>query len=395
MTVFFDQTDSGSEPEVIRLPKPLERLLDFLLRILQERQDPKGVFQRGLRGLRHGVLLLNVGNAGALLLLCLLLEGVGEQNWVLSILLFVPVQLWLIPSVILLGISLFFRPRLAVLPLVCLLLVLFGYMHFSWHSPRHEVADAAALTIVSNNIGQNQHKSIQPFLDRVQPDILLLQAARNRGARYRRRFPKRQVAVQDEFILISRYPILNSGLVRVPTKSGKTGSVVAAWFDVAFAERTIRIYSVHLPTPRNDLNGVRSPKGLARELLRPFLRPETVATTGYRAGLARRVDATKAVLATVRKAPDTVLVAGDFNLPDHGPLYRALARQLQDGFRQGGRGYGFTFPGTSRNPLAFFGPWLRLDYIFSGAAWKLVWFQTEPRRRSQHRAVAARFILRR
>ena len=85
-----------------------------------------------------------------------------------------------------------------------------------------------------------------------------------------------------------------------------------------------------------------------------------------------------------------VLVAGDFNLPDRGFLYRMFRRNMVDAHKARGRGYGYTFPGDTKNPLTLFRPWLRLDYVFAGFEWKILRCRTEPSRRSQHRAVAVR-----
>ena len=87
------------------------------------------------------------------------------------------------------------------------------------------------------------------------------------------------------------------------------------------------------------------------------------------------------------------LAVGDFNMPDHGYAYHLFAGQLTDAAKRAGRGYGFTLPGTTRNPLSLFGPWLRIDYIFSSAALKPIYCRTEDWRKSQHRAVAARLTM--
>ena len=52
-----------------------------------------------------------------------------------------------------------------------------------------------------------------------------------------------------------------------------------------------------------------------------------------------------------------------------------------------GSGLGYTFPGTTRNPLSLGGPWMRVDHIFFDSDWRALESLTESERPSQHRAV--------
>jgi hypothetical protein len=79
-------------------------------------------------------------------------------------------------------------------------------------------------------------------------------------------------------------------------------------------------------------------------------------------------------------------------MPSNGHIRRIFSGELRDAFAECGRGYGFTFPGFTRNPLSLFQPWLRLDYLFAGRGFRPCYVRTEPGRPSQHRAVAAGFV---
>lgn len=92
----------------------------------------------------------------------------------------------------------------------------------------------------------------------------------------------------------------------------------------------------------------------------------------------------------IAQEKDPVIVVGDFNTPAFGPIYRIFASQFQDAHLKAGEGTGFTFPGNTRNPLAFFRPWLRLDMIFAPQHWKL-WRCETIETQSQHRPVFAEF----
>ena len=96
-----------------------------------------------------------------------------------------------------------------------------------------------ALRIVTNNVGQNNGNSIQGFLDHVDPHVMAYQDAGGRAYRYERRFPDKKVSAVGEFILISSYPVLATGEVKVGEQ------MPAAWFDLDWDGDTVRIYSVH------------------------------------------------------------------------------------------------------------------------------------------------------
>ena len=47
-----------------------------------------------------------------------------------------------------------------------------------------------------------------------------------------------------------------------------------------------------------------------------------------------------------------VILAGDFNAPAQGKVARLFASKFQDAHLNAGGGFGFTFPGVTRNPLS-------------------------------------------
>jgi endonuclease/exonuclease/phosphatase family metal-dependent hydrolase len=89
-----------------------------------------------------------------------------------------------------------------------------------------------------------------------------------------------------------------------------------------------------------------------------------------------------------------VVAMGDWNHPDHGPLYREITGGLRDAHREAGWGYGWTFPDDMSSVLAGGGPWLRLDYILTSPAWQVMVCEVEAdAEQAQHRAVAAVLVL--
>ena len=166
---------------------------------------------------------------------------------------------------------------------------------------------------------------------------------------------------------------------------------MAARFVVDFGDRgKVAVYSVHLPTARPVLNN-----GFRRTTMTALFGFSGTRLGKEKAGVEAfwrgRVDLTEALLERIENEALPVVAVGDFNMPARGRIYRRVASALTDAHVESGSGYGFTFPGATRNPLALFGPWMRLDYLFSNDKLQPIWSEVEAKRPSQHRAVAARF----
>ena len=167
---------------------------------------------------------------------------------------------------------------------------------------------------------------------------------------------------------------------------------MAAWFELEVREgQSFVIYNVHLPTPREAIRA-----NLFGGALYGIV---GIPGTGWGDERRRReefwqgrIDLADQLLAHLEAETKPYLVVGDFNMPARGHIYRKVASNHIDAHRVAGNGYGFTFPGKTRNPLGLFRPWLRLDYLFAGKGWKIEYCETERRGRgSQHQSVVARF----
>jgi len=336
------------------------------------------------RYLARGAAWLTWAYLGGLFLLILWLEHAAERFWFTGILIFAPPAILLLPLLVLSPFCLLVRPRLLLWHVLAVVMVLFGFMTFHWGS--RPAAKPGEITVVTHNAGQNSRPQFDAFLKATDPDLIVLQDAGGRGADLSRKNPKRYVSGKGEFLLLSRFPVLNAEPVQAARWYGRP---VAMRFELACQNRPLILYSVHLPTPRQQLNRYLSGRAIARM----FLDDDTAAhpQTDYKSWTAAREKLAQDLADVLSKETLPFLVCGDFNTPDHGVIYRTVSRQLQDAHRAGGRGWGFTFPGATHNPLSLGGPWLRIDYAFAGRGWKPVYCQPEPGRRSQHCAVLARF----
>jgi len=229
-----------------------------------------------------------------------------------------------------------------------------------------------------------------PFLDREKPDILVFQEAGKGTAEILARFPDWHHAETGEFSVVSRFPITKCEPVADVTRDDRP---VAARFELEISDGVhLAVYNIHLPTPRDELGALRG-QGFRSELFRGGGIYSRRNWRQFGDASRARLELARALAAVLETETAPCLLAGDFNSPDDGLIYRTFARRYADAFEASGRGYGFTFPGRTRNPLALFGPWLRLDYVFASRHWQPLRCRVERRRSSQHGAVSASLAL--
>lgn len=349
---------------------------------------PKPVIQATPRGIGYflagSAKWLTWLYCGGLLLLLAWLEWFGERSWLTGVLLFAPPQVLLLPLLVLSPWCLLFRWRMLGWHLVAVSVLGFGFMDFRWHLP--PAPQAGEIKLVTHNIGQGNRQQFLDFLRREGPDVIAMQDARGQGGTFAKLFKDCHVAGVGEFLMVSRAPLVQSEIVPLP---GAPTRPVAARFELLWNERTLVVYSVHLPTPRRQLSRFLSGRALVDALDETDGQPRPAQSYGNWTDARIRLAGELADVLSREKRP--FLVCGDFNTPDHGVIYRTVARGLADAHREGGRGWGLTFPGSTRNPISLHGPWLRIDYAFAGTGWRPLECRPETGRGSQHCAVMARF----
>ena len=308
----------------------------------------------------------------------------AEGWWVTTLTLYAPPGFCLVPMGVLVPAALFLeRWQLLAHPLLAVLLL---FTHMGWRPGKGGDPSAGGLVVLSNNVGQRGGTSFRAYQEHIVPDIILLQEVGGRIYKYGRDFPGYQSAASGEFGILSRHPIL--GAEPVPGLE----LPVASRFRVLVDGDEILFYNVHLPTPRTTFQQLRG---------NGFL--HSIATGGgfvsgkVRARFHEFMDRNLRLARQVAEAAGAeelpVVFGGDFNAPAQGKVARMLAGAFQDAHREAGGGCGFTFPGATRNPFALFGPWMRIDHIYSNQKLRPVGCRVEAERPSQHRAVAAGFDL--
>jgi len=321
------------------------------------------------------------------------MRWIGEQNITTAFLLFLPPLGWLLPAILLLLPALFFNWRCLCALLV--LVVLIGWGWLSWRSPVFRSAtnsSSATLTVMTYNRGQSRNQSLQPFKQATLPDVLVMQDAANRVEGYLRstdyaEFP--YGAGAGEHLILSKNPVKEALLL--PPASPRRQSR-AARFVIEWQGRLVSIYSVHLMTPRDALHSYSRGAFLWGVLAFPGT-SWAAKRQHYQEFWDGQIADARAILDAVRADPNPSVIAGDFNSPHLGYTHQMITRELGDSHAESGSGFGFTFPGDTRNPLSLRGPWLRIDYVFHDHRWLAVECITERDRPSQHRAVVAKLCL--
>ena len=330
--------------------------------------------------LKFGPILYSV----ALIAGLIYTKTVAENYWLSTAALFSVPGLYLAPLLFFVATSLFWDLRHCLFHFFTGIFVVFYFMELRW-GPGLELEDSD-FTVIINNVGQNNRTSFRDFQEKLHPDVILLQDIGGRVYQYQKSFPGYYAAASGEFGLLSRHRILDAKLVEGLEKP------VAARFVIQVDEQDIVLYNVHLPTPRDALGALRG-NGFRYSILNGG----GVFSTYARDELQQFMDRSSRMADTIIKAAEAeaapVILGGDFNAPAQGKIAQKFSDKFIDAHERKGRGFGFTIPGRTMNPFSLFGPFLRIDHIYSNAQLLPVGCEVEKDRPSQHRAVGAGFDL--
>lgn len=382
------------------LATPLDRALHRLGEALRNEEARKALLSRLLLWTRRTLTALTILYFFAIFAAILLMSRVGENNMTLAFILYLPRQGFLLPLPFLFLITLPFHWRLALVQIpLAIIFIKFG---MGWQLPPEaktvleapESRPHETFTILTYNRGQHLNQSLQPFKNLTRPDLIALQDAPHRAARYANAPDYSDLphtAAVGEFTVISRHPILSATLVEIEKRDGGIG-LPASRFEIEFNDQKIAVYCVHAISPRDTLMYYRQGAFLLGVLGLPGT-PWGEKRKINQQSWDHRIESVKNLLEIIDNEPLPNFLVGDFNAPAGGYIHRLLSQQLSDSHLAAGHGFGYTFPGRTRNPLSLGGPWMRIDYLFSSPHWKTLHSVTETVRTSQHRAVTAAFQL--
>jgi vancomycin resistance protein VanJ len=329
----------------------------------------------GLLALAHAAVLLGWVAVHALL---------GDSRWWSFLLntfvlyLFVPLAVT-VPLALLLR-----RPLLRACALfgVVLFLVTYGGLFVPPALRAAPPADAPRLRALTFNVHVTNPNpdGVAAAIRRAGADVVGLQEVNPAVARALRRdlavrYPYQVLGaagVSSTLAVLSRYPLQPTGIT-LPGHWNEAPLVVR----LRFAGTTVTVLDAH---PVSTL------------LTRAQIRAET----------QERAYTARVIAAFVRAQRGPVLVLADFNATDQSTPYRIVTQVLGDAWREGGVGFGHTFPGddpfdgSHPGVRAWLIPrWLvRIDYVFHSRQWRTVEAHLGPwDGTSDHRPVCATLAL--
>jgi endonuclease/exonuclease/phosphatase family metal-dependent hydrolase len=173
-------------------------------------------------------------------------------------------------------------------------------------------------------------------------------------------------------IIFSRYPIVDSGMVRYPRPTLPEALMHA---DIKINNDTIRVFTTHLQSlqfKKSDYERIDRIKdagdGMVSDSKTIFSKLKT--------GIAYRMIQADIVKKVLEDSPYPILFCGDLNDVPNSYTYFKVKGDLQDIFLKKGFGVGRTFSAVS--------PTLRIDYIFADENFKPVQFNRVVKYYSDH-----------
>jgi endonuclease/exonuclease/phosphatase (EEP) superfamily protein YafD len=241
------------------------------------------------------------------------------------------------------------------------------------------------LRVLSYNVnsGYGSYEKVLDEINGFAPDIVFLQeigSAEPFMRMFGARFPVTQTSTQ--FFVASRFPVLaTTEPERIPYGALRSPRFLRHLIETPLG--TIAFYNVHPLSPREDFYAVRG-GGLKHEILSGrIFSPPNAPTVKANSGLRELQVQAFAQLAANETHP--VVIAGDTNLPGLSRVLNQYLSTYQDGFREAGWGFGYTFPVGQR----WMGPWMRIDRILASAELRFVRFEVGGSNASDHHCVVA------
>jgi len=298
----------------------------------------------------------------------LMTRYVGDRWWVATLVLFGPRWVPATPLALLLIVAAAFDRRSLWVLLPGLAIAVFGLLGFCipWGAWTGGRSGGQTICILTCNIHRTRATTLPlaGLIARTRPDIVVLQE-------YSRSF--NQAIFSDgswnikvvprwdggEFCLASRFPVSDATMMP---------DYHRAEFAVHLPGGTIRVFVVHLASPHYQLSDV--------------VHGETGGPGEVEANSTTRLAEAKDLARMAGNAGDSVILAGDFNLPDDSPIYRQSFGAFHDAFAEGGFGFGFTYYHRQL-------PLTRIDHVMFGPGCRCLGCQVAEDIGSPHRPVIA------
>ncbi|HEY3377042.1 MAG TPA: endonuclease/exonuclease/phosphatase family protein [Armatimonadota bacterium] len=286
-------------------------------------------------------MVWSVVNLLILLIVVMVEEIIGERQWWSTLLTYMPQQPLLVPSALLLLIAMVRRHWKGLLwniPAIVLCAVLLG-VNLPLNSAPESGNSVRVITWNAHHLVDGLDRIVTTLVQK-QPDIVCLQEVRElpdatRSPVLRQAFPGWSMARGGEVAVLSRFPILRTKVYPISAER----VVLEALIDID--GHPLTVIAIHYVTTMT--HGSLEQRSGSRQ---SYLRHTVTA----------RSKQNRTVLAIAACAGSPVLIAGDFNTPPRGIIYRQLTQHYVDAFSAAGFGTGYTYP--ARFPI------MQIDHLF-------------------------------
>lgn len=328
---------------------------------------------RSRRKQSRALCFLSISYFIFIILLCVAESFIAEKYWFTTILTYAPQHPFGIPLILLVPWALLHKQwRMLALNLASTLMFLFVLMGVSVHFPITSPS-TSNLRIMTYNIhcGTRGISGIAEVVKSAKPDILCLQESIALGrnpdpVENLRKYLKGWDMIRaGDIAILSRFPIESRKVYIMPVTVRR--AILKAVINVN--GHRVSVFNVHFAT-------AMKPHSLMR---RKNMLPEYIAETAR----ARSIQAWY-LLDWVGKTSSPVIIAGDFNTPPRGRIYRRIEHSYRSAFALAGWGTGCTF--RSDMPL------LRIDHIFVGNRLSVIDCKALKTQASDHRPLIARVV---
>lgn len=173
-------------------------------------------------------------------------------------------------------------------------------------------------------------------------------------------------------VIFSRYPILDSGMIRYPRPTLPDALIHA---DIRVNNDTIRVYTTHLQSlqfGKRDYERIGKIESAEDSL---FSNSRTILSK-IKKGVSNRSIQARLIKQVLGDSPYPVLFCADLNDVPDSYAYFTVRGNMQDAFLKKGSGIGRTFSALS--------PTLRIDYIFADAHFSIKQFTRLVKNYSDH-----------
>ncbi len=179
--------------------------------------------------------------------------------------------------------------------------------------------------------------------------------------KFKKYFPYMAMGKSD-MVIYSKYPIVDSKNIDFEESNNS-----ALWADVNINGKQVRIFNVHMET-----TGINSTLHSAGKMMMKGQEVETNKILGaiygnYMMGMMVRAGQSTIIANEKHNTSKPKILCGDFNDVPYSFVYNTLKGDMNDGFKECGSGWMWTFRGKKK---------VRIDYIFTDKNMKGITYYT-------------------